>query len=339
MAHLEKYTRKQIGKIANETYRKHKREEAYKNNVDLTKSHLNYSMRGLDRDEFLYQLDARCIEVMQGRKMQEQTNVVGSWVFTCPTELRGNPDAERKYFETAMAFCEERYGSENVIDGVVHYDETNPHMTVYTVPVNASRKTGKLTVSSASVFTRNDLQTFHEEFEETLQSAFGRSGLGLNGRTQGGYTLEELKQRTKDEKARAELYKKIADYNKAVSDFKVKTGKLEQREKDLDTRESEILTLEAKLRVKQENLQRDIENRLETKLERLRATEDRLSEIEILLPKLLQEKEELEKEIAELTQTKLDTLTEKQKRDFENKRKAFERASSNLGDLDIEIER
>lgn len=230
MAHLESYTRKQIGKISRETYREHEREEAYKNNVDLSKSHLNYSMRGLDRNEFLNRIDKRCLEVMQDRKMQSQTKVVGSWVFTCPDELRGDPIAEQKYFETAMAFCEARYGSENVIDGVVHYDETSPHMTVYTVPVGKSRKTGLETVSKASVFTRTDLQQFHTDFEQVLQVAFGRTGLGLNGRTKGGYTLEELKERTEQE------------------------AKLEAREKSVQTRERELEVLDKELSEKETRL-------------------------------------------------------------------------------------
>ena len=339
MAHLEAYTRKQIGKISNETYRKHEREEAYKNNVDLSKSHLNYSMRGLDRNEFLSRIDERCLEVMQGRKMQDQTKVVGSWVFTCPEELRGNPDAEKKYFKTAMEFCEARYGSENVIDGVVHYDETSPHMTVYTVPVGKSRKTGLETVSKASVFTRTDLQQFHTDFEQVLKVTFGKAGLGLNGRTKGNYTLEELKQRTKDEKARADLMKQIKDYNEAVRKFNIQRQKQREREEDLDTRESEILRLETELEQKRENLQQDIENRLEAKLERLKATEDRLSEVEKLIEELNEEKEDLKKEIATLTQTKQDIMTSKQKKDFEDKRKEFERRMEELGSSGIEIER
>ena len=339
MAHLEKFTRKAIGKVSGEAFRKSEKWSAYKNNVDLEKSHLNYTINDFSREEVLKKIDERCNEISNGKKLQTQTNVVGSWVLTCPKALRGNSEQEKLFFEKSYEFISNRYGEKNVIEGVVHYDETSPHMTVYVVPACVSRKTGRETISSASMFTKKDLSTFHEDLEREMEKTFHMSGLVLNGRTKGNYTLEELKQRTKDAEARADLIKKISAYNEGVKKLNEQTRKLNKREYDLNVRESEILALEEKLANERENLQQDIENRLKTKLDRLTATENRLSELEQEEQDLKEEIEDLEKEIATLTQTKQDIMTSKQKKDYEDKRKEFERRMEELGSSGIEIER
>lgn len=256
MAHLESYTRKDMTKITKEAYREHKNQSAYKNNVDLSKSHLNYSMMGLDRKGFLERLDARCIAVMQGKRMQTQTKVIGSWVHTCPEELRGNPVTEKAFFKECYEFAKTRYGEENVIDAVVHYDEGSPHMTVYVCPGCKSRKTGKQTISSASMFTRTDLQRFHPALDKALEKRFGQSGLALNGRTKGDFTLEELRERTRVEQA-------LTDRETAVSDGEAKLQQekqdfeieMKRRKKQADDKDKEQNARE----IAQNALQRDLE--------------------------------------------------------------------------------
>ena len=75
MARAESYSRHTIRKILREHNRTAKK---YKNYVDTSRSHLNYGY-GYDRntaDETYMQILSRCEEIMNGRKMQTQTNVM-----------------------------------------------------------------------------------------------------------------------------------------------------------------------------------------------------------------------------------------------------------------------
>lgn len=196
MAHLDKFTRTDSRGVLKEAYRELRK---YKNNVDTSLSMNNYSMECIKSSkEALKRVDARCTEVMNGRKMQKQTNVIVSCAYTLPEYFYDKPvDEQRKCFDAVYRFIQDRYGKENVIDGVVHNDETTPHMTVYTVPVTTSRKTGNITVSSASLCTQKEFNTFHKDLESYMEKEFGVKGLALNGRTKGNFTLEELKERTR----------------------------------------------------------------------------------------------------------------------------------------------
>src|SRR5699024_11970752 len=55
--------------------------------------------------------------------------VMADWIVTLPEELNGAPEGSQKqFFEETYDFLSERYGEENVLAGVVHNDETTPHM-------------------------------------------------------------------------------------------------------------------------------------------------------------------------------------------------------------------
>lgn len=222
MAHLDKFTRTDSRGVLKEAYRELRK---YKNNVDTSLSMNNYSMEGIKSSkEALKRVDARCAEVMNGRKMQKQTNVIVSCAYTLPEYFYDKPaDEQRKCFDAVYRFIQDRYGKENVIDGVVHNDETTPHMTVYTVPVTTSRKTGNITVSSASLCTQKEFNTFHKDLESYMEKEFGVKGLALNGRTKGNFTLEELKERTRvkeeQDKRDEELDKEKADFQEKEQQF------------------------------------------------------------------------------------------------------------------------
>ncbi len=245
MAHLDKFTRTDSRGVLKEAYRELRK---YKNNVDTSLSMNNYSMEGIKSSkEALKRVDARCAEAMNGRKMQKQTNVIVSCAYTLPEYFYDKPvDEQRKCFDAVYRFIQDRYGKENVIDGVVHNDETTPHMTVYTVPVTTSRKTGNITVSSASLCTQKEFNTFHKDLESYMEKEFGVKGLALNGRTKGNFTLEELKERTrvKEEqvllKAKVEAEKEQLDKDKVVqAEKQAQEQTFKQERESLELQKSE----------------------------------------------------------------------------------------------------
>ena len=246
MAHLDKFTRTDSRGVLKEAYRELRK---YKNNVDTSLSMNNYSMEGIKSSkEALKQIDARCAEVMNGRKMQKQTNVVVSCAYTLPEYFYDKPaDEQRKCFDAVYRFIQDRYGKENVIDGVVHNDETTPHMTVYTVPVTTSRKTGNITVSSASLCTQKEFNTFHKDLESYMEKEFGVKGLALNGRTKGNFTLEELKERTRVKEGQDKRDEELDKREKGLN------AKMQEVE---DAKKEQVL-LKAKVEAEKEQLDKD----------------------------------------------------------------------------------
>lgn len=246
MAHLDKFTRTDSRGVLKEAYRELRK---YKNNVDTSLSMNNYSMESIKSSkEALKRVDARCAEVMNGRKMQKQTNVVVSCAYTLPEYFYDKPaDEQRKCFDAVYRFIQDRYGKENVIDGVVHNDETTPHMTVYTVPVTTSRKTGNITVSSASLCTQKEFNTFHKDLESYMEKEFGVKGLALNGRTKGNFTLEELKERTRVKEGQDKRDEELDKREKCLD------SKIQEAE---DAKKEQVL-LKAKVEAEKEQLDKD----------------------------------------------------------------------------------
>lgn len=227
MAHVEHYTKTNIKNVLKE----HNRElQTYKNDVDTSRSHLNWSIGTNDATECYKAILSRVEAIMDGREPQKQTNIMSEWVITYPAKLCDevmgangkiynkpkNDEDCRQFFEEAYAFNCKRYGKDNVIAGYVHMDETTPHMSIQIVPEAISRKTGKRTVSSASLFNKKELFSYHDDLDDSLSPKF--KGLVKNGRTKGDYTVRELKEREEQEQKLAERERVIADRERAVAD-------------------------------------------------------------------------------------------------------------------------
>lgn len=73
---------------------------------------------------------------------------------------------ERRYFESAVDFFKEIYGSDNLVSAVVHRDEKTPHMHLYVVPVDP--ETGRL--NAKKVFGgRGEMSRRQTQFAAHLQ--------------------------------------------------------------------------------------------------------------------------------------------------------------------------
>ena len=164
MAHMMKHTKASCGHMFAHFDRK--AENISNENLDRTRTHLNYNLathQQMDQGEFVRQ---RCSEVRcQNRK---DVNVMVSWVVTAPKDL---PEAEHKaFFQASYDFLQKRYGRENVVSAYVHMDEVTPHMHFAFVPVvhtfkqdrkNPDISTEIYKVSAKECVNRYDLQGFH----------------------------------------------------------------------------------------------------------------------------------------------------------------------------------
>lgn len=179
MAHMENYTKKDLGKLLREHERSLKK---YENKVDLSRSNQNYGYGNLSTSEALQAFNRRVTSVMDGKEVQASTNICSEWVISCPLELMGS-GREKSFFDECWKFAGDRYGQDNMIAGFVHMDETRPHMHMMLVPECTSRKTGKRTVSSASLMTRAELSGFHTDLDKHCERVFGQKKLVKNGKT------------------------------------------------------------------------------------------------------------------------------------------------------------
>ena len=292
MGRLASYSKKSIVRVLKE----HERSLTfYKNEVDQNRMHLNYTFGAGSKsaEDVLQLIENRCKAIMGDRRIQDQTNLMSDWVFTYPKSLcekkkydtgevskkTGEPiyktyyspkDPEhcKKWMTTIYEFCQQRYGAENVIAGYVHMDETTPHIDINLVPEAVSRKTGKQTVSSASLFTRTELRKCQQELEACMEKEFNHKGMILNGRTAGNYTIDELKARNKDMRY---VVKHKRDLQPLEDDLKTKQEEftlekenwLKTQNKALEEQnkafEQERMELYEKLRLDREKAQADLD--------------------------------------------------------------------------------
>ena len=188
MAHMMKHTKASCGHMFAHFDRK--AEHISNENLDRTRTHLNYNLaihQQMDQGEFVRK---RCSEVrMQNRK---DVNIMASWVVTVPKDL---PLEEHKqFFQGCYDFLENRYGKENVVSSYVHMDEITPHMHFAFVPVVPDKKRDGFKVSAKECITRTDLQSFHQQLETHLENVLGHEVGILNEATrEGNKSIAELK--------------------------------------------------------------------------------------------------------------------------------------------------
>lgn len=198
MAHCMKHTKASCGHMFAHFDRK--AEHISNENVDRTRSHLNYNLAAhqqMEQGEFVRQ---RCSEVRcQNRK---DVNVMVSWIVTAPKDLP--QQAEPAFFQAAYDFLENRYGRSNVVSAYVHMDEVTPHMHFAFVPVTEDHKRGGYKVSAKEVINRRDLQTFHSDLSKYLEQQLGFPVNVLNEATkEGNRSIEQLKRQSATEQIAA----------------------------------------------------------------------------------------------------------------------------------------
>ena len=207
MAHLEKFKQCDIMRVMCEITRE---STFYRGNVDVTRTHRNYTL-DVQGDKILIRpvkredgstavgaIKARTANYfMQSRidklphRKTKITVGMASWCVTCPVELQNDLEKIKRFFEITYIFTRQRYGDMNVQQGFCHFDEISPHIHIPFVPEFQG------TLNAKKLITANELRDYQKELDKICEREFGRKGLVLNGRTKGNYTVDELRERTK----------------------------------------------------------------------------------------------------------------------------------------------
>ena len=161
--------------------------------IDHSRSNQNYSLcpdRGttaydyfLKRKNELYCYGRSDLKVMAG------------WVITAPTDLPA--DQYDAFFKSCHTFLAHRYGEENCIQSIVHYDESGqPHLHYCFIPVVPDKKHGGEKICANDVLTPKELRNFHPDLVRHLKADCITASI-LTGITQqqgGNKTVKQLKQ-------------------------------------------------------------------------------------------------------------------------------------------------
>ncbi|MCD8372183.1 MAG: plasmid recombination protein [Clostridia bacterium] len=171
---------------------------------------------------------------------RKDVKVLAGWVVTCPKEITDQKQ-QRDFFQVVFDFLTARYGKENTVQAVVHYDEGKrekeftrwgepifdlngkqqekivygqPHLHFCFIPVVADmnpQHPQREKVCANEVLTRHDLQTFHPDLQRCLNTA-GIECAVQNGVTKangGNRTVAELKEnyelKKENERLRSEI--------------------------------------------------------------------------------------------------------------------------------------
>ncbi|MCM0598453.1 MobV family relaxase [Periweissella fabalis] len=190
MAHLKKNTRGAVPGLA--VHFERKTDHHTNKEIDVSKSYLNQDLMA-DGSDMLSRFSERLNDVYCMKR--DDVKALATWIVTLPEELTEAPyEQQSAFFEATMNFLNERYGQENAVATVVHYDETTPHLHYAFVPVVFDDKKSRYKVSAKEVLTRQDLQTFHEDLDQHLKKVlpFYEQGI-LNNKTLPFENVAEIK--------------------------------------------------------------------------------------------------------------------------------------------------
>ena len=190
MAHLKKNTRGAVPGLA--VHFERKTDHHTNKEIDVSKTYLNQDLM-TDGSDMLSRFNARLNNVYCMKR--DDVKALATWIVTLPEELAEAPyEQQSAFFEATTNFLNERYGQENAVAAVVHYDETTPHLHYAFVPVVFDDKKSRDKVSAKEVLTRHDLQTFHEDLDQDLKKVlpFYEKGI-LNNKTLPFENVAEIK--------------------------------------------------------------------------------------------------------------------------------------------------
>ena len=170
--------------------------------IDVSKSHLNYDI--LDKVKS-YKTDIEGYinaNKSSKRAVRKDAVLVCEWIITSDSDFfeSMNPADTREYFQTAIDFFAERYGSKNLMYAQVHLDERTPHMHLGIVPFDKDNK-----LTAKTMFDREALQDIQNELPRYMNEHGFEVERGRAGSEAKHLTVQEYKDVQKEIKKQSEV--------------------------------------------------------------------------------------------------------------------------------------
>lgn len=202
MASVEKYTQSAVYAML-----KHNERTAHSHSnkeIDITKSYQNLRLSEeracTDYDYFKQHLESyKCMNRADVIKM-------ATWIITAPDDLP--QEQEYAFFSCCREFLNLRYGANNELQCIVHYDErhsfldpktgqikeSRPHMHYSFVPAIVDKK-GDVRICAKKVLTQCELRNFHPDLQKHLNKNCipGTIYSGVTKQQGGNVSVKELK--------------------------------------------------------------------------------------------------------------------------------------------------
>lgn len=183
------------------------REKDY-NSTDITPemSCLNYDLHNSKKVNFHQIIRNRINQLNLKKKLRIDSVLMCQCLITSDYNffITMSYDETKEFFKKAYKFVCDKYGIENIISAIVHYDQKTPHIHINFVPVTPDRR-----LCARDLFTRKTLTDLQTEFYEYIK---------LNG-----YNLQRGESRTEKRK-----HLSVEEY------------KLETKRKELKTLKNEL---------------------------------------------------------------------------------------------------
>ena len=170
--------------------------------IDVSKSHLNYDI--LDKVKS-YKTDIEGYinaNKSSKRAVRKDAVLVCEWIITSDSDFfeSMSPADTREYFQTAIDFFAERYGSKNLMYAQVHLDERTPHMHLGIVPFDKDNK-----LTAKTMFDREALQDIQNELPRYMNERGFKVERGRTGSEAKHLTVQEYKDVQKEIKKQSEV--------------------------------------------------------------------------------------------------------------------------------------
>ena len=170
--------------------------------IDVSKSHLNYDI--LDKVKS-YKTDIEGYinaNKSSKRAVRKDAVLVCEWIITSDSDFfeSMSPTDTREYFQTAIDFFAERYGSKNLMYAQVHLDERTPHMHLGIVPFDKDNK-----LTAKTMFDREALQDIQNELPRYMNERGFKVERGRAGSEAKHLTVQEYKDVQKEIKKQSEV--------------------------------------------------------------------------------------------------------------------------------------
>lgn len=198
MGEFSKYKRQAVGCVL--THNNRTADDGHKHaneKIDLARTDQNYHFQKGSVIDLLNRLDEIRAQDEKGFNGRRDAVVMGEWIITLGDKVALKD--ETRFFRAAYEYCVNDVGAKNVINAVVHKDETKPHLHFDFVPVVEVNGVEKLNCRNYSNYGK--FHRFHIGLSKYLTEALGYDTGVLNGATvNGNKTVLELKVETlKDE--------------------------------------------------------------------------------------------------------------------------------------------
>lgn len=190
MAAIKKYKRDHVAQTLTHDNRTAGEEVEHSNSyIDPDRTEQNYWFKRGGYEQFKARIEqVHCMK-------RDDIVVLDELIVTLPKDVK--PEDERKFFQAVYDYACKTYGEENVINSVVHKDETRPHIHTKFIPVvNDKLRNGKPCekVNHSKKCPRSYYQRYHIELSDFVKEQLGYEVEILNGATDNGnQTIQKLK--------------------------------------------------------------------------------------------------------------------------------------------------